>query len=239
MFTSTNTPTAHLTSTRPLGLRHAPVALERSADRPAAEPRLEPHAFALMLDEVDFGMLAVTAAGRVVHLNHAARRDLDSQHPLQLREAHLHTADLKDQLALQDGLMQARRGLRKMVALGSGAQRSCVTFVPLSQGPMSEAPLVMVTLQRRQVCEQLSLMAFAKAQGLTSAEARVLGALCEGMRPTEIAKRDNVAVSTIRTQIGSIRTKTGAGSIRDLVQQVAVLPPLLGSLRQSSATLRA
>jgi hypothetical protein len=40
-----------------------------------------------------------------------------------------------------------------------------------------------------------------------------------------------VALSTVRTQIGSIRTKTGAGSIRDLVRQVALLPPLVGALR--------
>jgi hypothetical protein len=40
-----------------------------------------------------------------------------------------------------------------------------------------------------------------------------------------------VAFSTVRTQIGNIRQKTGAPSIRALVQQVAVLPPLMGVLR--------
>ena len=43
----------------------------------------------------------------------------------------------------------------------------------------------------------------------------------------------SVAVSTVRTQIGSIRIKTGASSIRELVRQVAVLPPLVGALRDS------
>jgi DNA-binding CsgD family transcriptional regulator len=42
-----------------------------------------------------------------------------------------------------------------------------------------------------------------------------------------------VAVSTVRTQIGSIRAKAGAGSISELVRQVAVLPPLVGALRGS------
>jgi hypothetical protein len=36
-----------------------------------------------------------------------------------------------------------------------------------------------------------------------------------------------------RTQIGSIRAKAGAGSISELVRQVAVLPPLVGALRGS------
>jgi DNA-binding CsgD family transcriptional regulator len=51
------------------------------------------------------------------------------------------------------------------------------------------------------------------------------------VRPTAIARQQNVAVSTVRTQIGSIRAKTGAGSISELVRQVAVLPPLVGALR--------
>jgi hypothetical protein len=46
-------------------------------------------------------------------------------------------------------------------------------------------------------------------------------------------------VSTVRTQIGSIRAKTGANSIRELVRQVAVLPPLVGALRHSAAAFGA
>jgi hypothetical protein len=34
----------------------------------------------------------------------------------------------------------------------------------------------------------------------------------------------------VRSQIGSIRTKTGANGIRELVRQVAVLPPLVNAL---------
>ena len=36
------------------------------------------------------------------------------------------------------------------------------------------------------------------------------------------------------TQIGSIRLKTGAGSIGALVRQVSVLPPLMGVLRSAA-----
>ena len=66
---------------------------------------------------------------------------------------------------------------------------------------------------------------------LTPAETRVLEKLCSGVSPTRIAQQQNVAVCTVRTQIGSIRSKTGAGSISDLVRQVAVLPPMLSVLR--------
>ena len=44
-----------------------------------------------------------------------------------------------------------------------------------------------------------------------------------------------VALSTVRTQINSIRAKTGAASIRALVRQVAVLPPLVSALRGNTS----
>jgi DNA-binding CsgD family transcriptional regulator len=88
---------------------------------------------------------------------------------------------------------------------------------------------------KRRVCEQLSVHGFARAHGLTAAETRVLEALCNGAKPNEIADRQGVLISTVRTQIGSIRAKTGAQSIPDLVRQVAVLPPLVGTLRAAAA----
>jgi DNA-binding CsgD family transcriptional regulator len=59
----------------------------------------------------------------------------------------------------------------------------------------------------------------------------VLAALCDGTPPRQIASALGVALSTIRSQLGAIRAKTGAASIRTLVRQVAVLPPLVGALR--------
>jgi DNA-binding CsgD family transcriptional regulator len=59
------------------------------------------------------------------------------------------------------------------------------------------------------------------------------------MPPGEIASELGVAISTVRTQIGNLRLKTGAQSIRALVRQVAVLPPLMGALRSSASALPA
>jgi DNA-binding CsgD family transcriptional regulator len=77
------------------------------------------------------------------------------------------------------------------------------------------------------------VQSFALAHRLTPAETGVLQGLCGGRSPLEIAHAQCVAISTVRTQISSIRAKTGADSIRDLVQQVATLPPLVSALRQS------
>jgi DNA-binding CsgD family transcriptional regulator len=84
---------------------------------------------------------------------------------------------------------------------------------------------------KRQMCGGLGVHWFARNHGLTLAETRVLEALSEGLQPSEIATRHGVGISTIRSQIGSIRSKTHSDSIGALVRQVAVLPPLVGALR--------
>jgi DNA-binding CsgD family transcriptional regulator len=200
-------------------------------DRRAA-PAPARHWMAATLDEVDYGMLLLADETQAVHVNHAARAELDSTHPLQLLGGELRARRPQDAHALADALQAAaRRGLRKLLTLGEGAQRVSVSIVPLAVPNDSGAPATLVMLGKRQVCEALSVQGFACSHGLTAAESRVLVGLCRGTPPTAIAAQLGVAISTVRTQIGTIRQKTGAASIRGLVQQVAVLPPLMGVLR--------
>ena len=190
-----------------------------------------------MLDEIDYGMLLVGEDAELHYLNHAARIELDSAHPLQLQGRSLRAQRTQDGVPLQEALAAAQRGLRKLVTLGEGDHRVSVSVVPLAGGDEGQGLLTLLVLGKRQVCEQLSVQGFARSVGLTPAETRVLEALCSGVRPAEVARLAQVKVSTVRTQIGSIRAKTGAASIRELVRQVAVLPPLVGALRGASAGL--
>ncbi len=80
----------------------------------------------------------------------------------------------------------------------------------------------------------MSVQGFARAHRLSPGEEQVLSGLCAGQTPMEVAASHGVAISTVRTQIANIRAKTGTDSIRDLIQQVAVLPPLVGALRSGS-----
>ncbi len=192
-----------------------------------------PYWLAATFDEIDYGMLLLNDATHVVHVNHAARAELDGKHPLQLLGRELRARRSQDVAPLHEALRAAgQRGLRKLLTLGEGNQRASVSVVPLvaSAGHEGEA-MTLVMLGKHRVCEELSVQGFARSHGLTAAETRVLVALCEGTPPGEAAARLGVAISTVRTQIGNIRMKTGAESIRDLVRQVAVLPPLRGVLR--------
>jgi DNA-binding CsgD family transcriptional regulator len=192
--------------------------------------------FAATLDEIDYGMLLLTDEVRAMHVNHAARAELDAAHPLQLLGGELRARRPPDVLPLADALhAAARRGLRKLLSLGDGAHRISLSIVPLSQPDDSDGPVTLLMLGKRRVCEVLSVQGFATSHGLTAAEARVLAALCRGAPPIAIAAEVGVAISTVRTQIGNIRLKTGAASIRALVQQVAALPPLMGVLREAAS----
>lgn len=109
------------------------------------------------------------------------------------------------------------RGLRRWLTLGGQA------FAVLPLGPHG----AMVIGARSSLCQTLSIEGFARQCGLTSSEAQVLHALCAGRSPAQIARERGVKLSTVRTQLGALRTKIGASDIRTLVRLVGTLPPMV------------
>ena len=193
--------------------------------------------FEQMLDEIDFGMLLLDDKLEVLHTNHVARRELDDQHPLVLEGAALLARRPLDSAALRDALQgAARRGLRRLISLGTGAQAVGVAVVPLSPADHAGVGALAVVLGKRAVCGELAVQWFAQNHLLTQAETRVLAALCAGREPSEIAASHGLTLHTIRTQISSLRVKTGAVSIRELLRRVAMLPPLVSALRGGFGT---
>ncbi|MDP1534216.1 MAG: helix-turn-helix transcriptional regulator [Rubrivivax sp.] len=184
-----------------------------------------------MLDEIDYGMLLLGDQQQLLHVNHAARADLDANHPLQLRGRELCGRHAEDQQLLQDALLASQRGLRRLLILGAGEQRVSVATVPLGAAVLGGRNATLLVLNKREVCGQLGVQWFARSHRLTQAETRVLQSLCDGVAPREIAGQFGVGLATVRTQVGSIRAKTGAADIGALVRQVAVLPPMVSSLR--------
>lgn len=209
----------------------------RHESQPASPGSAPQAAFlAAMLDEVDYPMLLIDAQAQVLHANRLARADLAREHPLLLTGDTLRARETHDVLPLAEALHDAQvRGLRKLLTLSRGSSHAVtLSVVPLGHVQAFVAPgqplPVLLILGKRQVCSDLLVHGYARSNGLTPAESAVLRHLCDGTQPTEIAKALGVAISTVRSQISSIRAKTGAQSIRDLVHQVAVLPPLVNVL---------
>jgi DNA-binding CsgD family transcriptional regulator len=192
-----------------------------------------PRWIAATFDEIDYGMLLLDRGARVLHINHAALVEIDDEdHPLQMLAGELKARRVHDVAPLHDALQSAAlHGKRKLLTLGEGTRRVSLAVVPLVALDRDESAATLVTLGKRQLCSTLSVHGYARAHGLTPAETQVLQALSEGADPTEIAVRQGVELSTVRTQISSMRAKTGADSIRALERQVAALPPLVGALR--------
>jgi DNA-binding CsgD family transcriptional regulator len=183
---------------------------------------------ALMIDEVDYGVLLLDPQGNVRLINRSARRELDERHPLHLVSGQLHARGRQDTLALHGALSGAVRcAQRELLWLGQGSARVSVAVLPLGAQALGGGPATMLLLGRRQVAEGLSVAGFARSHGLTPAETRVLEALCAGVPPAKIAEGQGVRISTVRSQISSLRDKTSARSIRALVRMVSVLPPVV------------
>jgi len=233
MFESVQATTAHhripFAAATGIALRHRETATSESM------PQAAWHWLAAALDELDYGIVLLFDGTHVVHINDAARVELDDRHPLQLQGNELHARLARDVAPLHEAVGDASlRGLRRLLTLGKDAERASISVVPLEaadSGPRA----VLVVLGKRSMCESLSVQGFARSYGLTAAETRVLVALCNGVPPAQAAVELGVAISTIRSQIGSMRQKTGAESIRALVRQVAILPPVKGTLRHNGA----
>ncbi len=188
---------------------------------------------AQLLNHIDYGIVALDAERRVSLANAAAYTLLSQAHPLQIRAGELRTRHAVDMPRLQRALdASATRGLRTLLPLGP-EQGVCVAIVPLQLPQPGRQGTALLVLGRTLSGESLSAQWYARSHGLTLTECRVLGQLCVGAAPGEIARRQGVAVSTIRTQIGSIRAKTGTPSIGALIRQVLALPPLVSAVQSA------
>jgi len=184
-------------------------------------------------DAIDYGMLLLDGDAQVMYVNAAARAALDGEHPLRLGSRSLQARSTHDANLLHRALADAaERGLRKPLSLGTGARQVGVAVVPLGVAGADGRRAVLVMLEKRALCASLALQGFAREHRLTPSETRVLLALCAGARPADAAQEHGVALSTVRSQIKSIRIKTGASSISALVRWLASLPPLMGVLRE-------
>jgi DNA-binding CsgD family transcriptional regulator len=193
---------------------------------------------ALMLDQIDYGVMLLDESQRLLHINRAAHVHLVRRQGLHALGGMLVADDPRDQAALKAAIKAASTcGLRRMLTIGGETHGLVVAILPLlraddddddeGSGAATGSKRVLLMMSRHAICSELSAQGFARDHGLSSAEGHVLMGLCLGHPPAEIAARQGVALSTVRTQIANIRFKTHSASIRDLVQRVAQLPPML------------
>lgn len=201
------------------------------ADHAPPPPRRSPRPeFAWRaLEEVDFGLALVDSSGQLQHANHLARHEICRGRFLRELDGHVAGTDAKQAEKLAAALRLAGTGRRQLVMLQDGEETLPVACVPLEDGYASQSasPLVLLMLGRRAESQRLALTFFARTHSLTPAEENVLRGLCAGHSVLDIARANGTTEGTVRTQVRTLRDKTGASSIRVLLQRVAALPPVV------------
>lgn len=180
-----------------------------------------------VLEEIDYGLLLVSPGGRLQHANHLARHELARARFLRIEAATVVGHSPEQTEEVMRGIRWAAQGRRQMLTLRRGAESLPVACVPLHQPTDGQPASVLLMLGRQSGAQNLAITFFSRTHGLSPAEEAVLKALCEGLDVREIAQANGVAECTVRTQVRSLRDKTGINSMRLLVQRVAALPPVV------------
>ena len=182
-----------------------------------------------MLEHVDYGLALVHIGTRRLDFANtpamlAMRGPGASSSGLHLMEGRIDTLHGRDARQLDHVLTLARNGVRGLLNLATQAAKTTVAVVPLASPASHDTALLLFA--RRQLCDGSTMALYARSCGLTAAESKVLGSVCSGLRPQQIALHHNVQVSTVRSQLSSIRQKTRSGSVRELLETIARLPPI-------------
>ncbi|MDE2368528.1 MAG: helix-turn-helix transcriptional regulator [Burkholderiales bacterium] len=209
---------------------------------PRPAPSITPSAQALalplaLLDEIECGLIVCDAQGRICHANRAAQRELASAQLLASVDDMLCRVGT-GQTELDEALrLAAQRGRRNLLRIDRGGDRLLVSVMPFEAAGHGAAQ-VLVMLGRRHPCSDLGLEMLATSYGLTLSERRVLAGLVRAVAPRQIAADHGVALSTVRTQISSIRAKLGASNIEGLLLRAAEVPPVASALRMGCGAPR-
>ena len=180
-----------------------------------------------VLEEIDYGLILVSPAGTLQHANHLARHELARSRFLGVEAGSIVGQTPVQTEELLRGVRSAALGRRQMLTLRDGPHALPVACVPLSHPQAGESASVLLMLARQSGTQNLAITFFARTYGLSPAEQSVLRLLCDGMDVQEIAQAHRVSENTVRTQVRSLRDKTGINSMRLLVQRVAALPPVV------------
>lgn len=198
----------------------------RPMSRGEAETDTTAALLTLLVDELAHAVLVVTAQSRILHANHAARRELEHAAVLGADRGELKVLMPADAKAFQNAMAKAVAGKRSLIRLATEGVAFTLAVVPLQRLPGIPCERMALVLSRLGVSESGVFGAFARSHGLTQTEEQVLVFLCRCLSTPEIAVQMKVAVSTIRSHVRSLCAKTASSGVRELVNRVAILPPI-------------
>jgi DNA-binding CsgD family transcriptional regulator len=177
----------------------------------------------LLLNELGCAIVLVDPRAALLQANRAGHAELARCNVLGVTGGRIYALASQDGQILRGAIDRAVEGKRGLINLRASGRELSVVLVPIP-GPGGHR--VALYFARSEVCEATMLGFFANTYRLTPAEEQVLGILVQGYNAPEAAVLLNVAVSTVRSHVRNMCSKTQSNGIRELVSRVAVLPPV-------------
>ncbi len=173
-------------------------------EKPASLP-------AAIFDTFDYGIIVLDQAGRALVVNTTAERLMQS-HDL----CHIDgSGTLRSSHTRLDEVLRAGRGEGLGVVRVDISDIGPVTIwlAPSLAGAEADRMVLVMTGDRTNIAPGV----LAEMLGITSAEARVLHQLMAGQSLMECARAFDVSHNTVRNQLNSVLSKTGARSQTELL----------------------
>ena len=172
------------------------------------------------LNALTSGVYLTDRHGRIVYMNRAAERQVDTSNAIRVANSHLSPIDHKARLALDRAIDEATGDEADLptsgftIALPAGDNAGLIaTVLPLARGePQSGAFSGMVAIFVQDPIVMPPFIpgeAFAELYGLTTSELRVLLAMVPGLSVKEAAEVLGIGETTARTHLQHIHSKTG------------------------------
>lgn len=200
--------------------------LNASLPHDASRPDHGPDVLSLLIDVLGHGVIVVGEHGQIIHANRTARVELKRRRVLDEVAGEVRAITPANGRTLQNALSMAVAGKRSLINVVGDGLSLTLAVVPLTLDTDAWDARIALFFARAEVCESGMFGFFARSYGLTQTEAQVLAILCRGLSTPEIAVQMKVAVSTVRSHVRSLCAKTDSSGVRELVNRVAVLPPV-------------
>ena len=176
------------------------------------------------LDAFEFGVVMLDPAAAVLYASRGARALADD--PALARWLGALPARVAANDALGRLVHGASRGEGGGLMLGEGPQPALMALALPVAAPASQPGACMLLLTRYAHLPSSVLDFVARTFALSAAEARLLPLLLRGSKPAEMAAELGLKLSTVRTQLSSTFTKTGAMRQQDLIRLLGSVPPV-------------
>lgn len=185
-----------------------------------------------VVDRLNFGVILMNAAGRLLHVNATGETILRAGDGLVRTPGGLRACNKDDDRHLQQLIAGLRQGLGTIHSTGghlsirrpSGRQAYAVMLAPVPSGLVGTggaAPAFMMFVSDPGEKIVSDLAALADLFGFPPAEARLVLALLSGTPLPQFARRAGISYNTARTQLARAMARTESRSQLELVLLVA------------------